>query len=219
MVGIVRLLARSLHAKNAHHKNRGKKNHRPENPESTPFAVGIGGKLWLSGSMQSYLIMTVLGADRPGLVSRLSEVVTRHGGNWLESRMARLAGQFAGVIRIEIPSDAVDELLLELQGPGASGLTVSAVREVAGPAVARRTISIEVVGADRPGIVRELSAAIARVQANIEELTTGLESAPMSGQLLFRAKGLVSIPEEVELAALHAAFESLGGDLTLDVTE
>ena len=169
--------------------------------------------------MQSYLIMTVLGADRPGLVSRLSEVVTRHGGNWLESRMARLAGQFAGVIRIEISSDAVDGLLMELQGPGSAGLTVSAVRELAVPLAARRTISIEVVGADRPGIVRELSAAIAQAQANIEELTTGLESAPMSGQPLFRAKGLVSIPENIELAALNAAIEGLGGDLTVDVSE
>jgi glycine cleavage system regulatory protein len=219
MVGEVRLLGRSLHAKNAHHKNRGKKNHRPENALSTPIAVGIGGELWLVGAMQSYLIMTVLGADRPGLVSRLSEVVTRHGGNWLESRMVRLAGQFAGVIRIEIPTDAVDPLLMELQSTGAAGLTVSAVREVVEPAVTRRTLCIEVVGADRPGIVRELSAAIARAQANIEELTTGLESAPMSGQPLFRAKGLVSIPEEVEISALHAAFDGLGGDLTVDVNE
>lgn len=171
--------------------------------------------------MQSYLIMTVLGADRPGLVNLLAEAVARHGGNWLESRMARLAGQFAGVIRIECPTAAADALLLELRMPvaaGEAGLTVTAVRECVQVVAARRTLEVDVLGADRPGIVRELSAAIARADGNIEELVTGLESAPMSGHPMFRAHGVVSIPENADQSVLIAAIESLGGDLTVDVT-
>lgn len=168
--------------------------------------------------MHCYLIMTVLGADRPGLVSSLADTVAKHGGNWLESRMARLAGQFAGIVRIECPSDTVDELLRELQSPGVSGLTVQAVRELAGDAPARRTVGVDVVGNDRPGIVRELTAAIAGAGGNVEELTTGLESAPMSGHPMFRAKGVVSLPENAEASVLTAAIESLGGDLTVDIT-
>jgi glycine cleavage system regulatory protein len=168
--------------------------------------------------MQCYLIMTILGGDRPGLVRSLADTVAKHGGNWLESRMARLAGQFAGIVRIECPAAAVDELLRELQKPGIPGLTVQAVRELAGEAPARRTLGVEVVGNDRPGIVRELTAAIAGAGGNVEELTTGLESAPMSGHPMFRAKGVVSIPENAETSALTAAIESLGGDLTVDIT-
>lgn len=78
---------------------------------------------------------------------------------------------------------------------------------------------VEVVGRDRPGIVRELSAAVAAAGGNIEELTTGLESAPMSGQPMFRAHGLVSVFEGIEPATLAAAFDALGGDLTVDLTE
>jgi glycine cleavage system regulatory protein len=167
--------------------------------------------------MQSYLIMTVLGGDRPGLVSSLADIVARHGGNWLESRMARLAGQFAGIVRIECPAGSVDALLRELQSPGVPGLTVHAVREPAGEAPARRTVGVEVVGNDRPGIVRDLTCAIAGAAGNVEELTTGLESAPMSGHPLFRARGVVSIPENADVAALTSAIESLGGDLTVDV--
>ncbi len=167
--------------------------------------------------MHCYLIMTVLGSDRPGLVSSLADTVARHGGNWLESRMARLAGQFAGIVRIECPAGAVDELLRELQSPGVPGLTVHAVREPAGEASVRRTVGVEVVGNDRPGIVRDLTTAIAGAGGNVEELTTGLESAPMSGHPLFRAKGVVSIPENTDVSALTAAIESLGGDLTVDV--
>ena len=165
--------------------------------------------------MKSYLVMTVLGNDRPGLVSSLADTVARHGGNWLESRMARLAGQFAGIVRIECAPDTVDALIQELQIPG---LTITAVREQEDDPVARRTLIVDVVGNDRAGIVRELSAAVANAGGNIEELTTGLESAPMSGHPMFRAHGIVSIPENTATEVLIAAIECLGGDLTVDVS-
>lgn len=168
--------------------------------------------------MNCFLIMTVLGPDRPGLVSSLSEIVARHGGNWLESRMSRLAGQFAGIVRIEIPDSTVGALLLELQGPSAAGLTVQTAREDLREIPARSTLAIDVVGNDRPGIVRELTAAIAKAGGNVEELTTGLESAPMSGHPLFRARGHISISGGADVATLVSAIESLGGDLTVDVT-
>jgi glycine cleavage system regulatory protein len=168
--------------------------------------------------MQTYLIMTVLGSDRPGLVRSLADTVARHGGNWLESRMARLAGQFAGIVRIECPSANADALLLELQTPGIPGLTIQAARESAVETPQRRTLHVEVVGNDRPGIVRELTAAIAGAGGNVEELTTGLESAPMSGHPMFRARGVISIPENAEPSVLTASIENLGGDLTVDVT-
>lgn len=167
--------------------------------------------------MNMSIVMTVLGSDRPGLVNSLAATVASHGGNWLESRMARLAGQFAGIVRIECPAGNSDALIAELQAPHSSGLTVITIREEAQAPASRRTLSVEVVGLDRPGIVRELSAAISRVQGNIEELTTGLESAPMSGQPMFRAHGVISIAGSAEIADLTAAIESLGGDLTVDV--
>lgn len=168
--------------------------------------------------MNISIAMTVLGSDRPGLVNSLAATVASHGGNWLESRMARLAGQFAGIVRIECPAETVDALIRELQTPDPSGLTILAVREGTPSPLSRRTLVVDVVGNDRPGIVRELSAAIAGAGGNIEELTTGLESAPMTGQAMFRARGIISIPENAEATALSTAIESLGGDLTVDVT-
>lgn len=168
--------------------------------------------------MQSYLIMTVLGNDRPGLVSSLADTVTLHGGNWLECRMAHLAGQFAGIVRIECPSAAVDGLLRELHSPAIPGLTVQAVRQAVEAPATRRTLTVDVLGNDRQGIVRELTTAIAKAGGNVEELTTGLESAPMSGYPLFRARGIISIPENVEPSVLTSAIEGLGGDLTVDVS-
>ena len=41
------------------------------------------------------LVVTVIGKDRPGLVELVSAVVEEYGGDWVESRMSRLAGEFA----------------------------------------------------------------------------------------------------------------------------
>jgi len=168
--------------------------------------------------MNESLVMTVLGKDRPGLVSSLADTIASHGGNWLESRMAKLVGQFAGIIRIECAADAVDALIKDLQNPNSLGLTIFVVSEEAASPPARRTLEVDVVGNDRPGIVRELSAAIAKAGGNIEELTTGLESAPMSGHPMFRAHGVISIPEDADTAALISIIGNLGGDLTVDVS-
>lgn len=168
--------------------------------------------------MKSYLVMTVLGTDRPGLVRSLSDTVAEHGGNWLESRMARLAGQFAGIVRIECEADRADSLVEKLQAAD-TGLTILAVKEEPEETSAsRRLVTVDVLGNDRPGIVRELSSAIVSAGGNIEELTTGLESAPMSGHPMFRARGVVSIPEETETTTLTDAIEKLGADLTVDLS-
>jgi glycine cleavage system regulatory protein len=168
--------------------------------------------------MSSFLVLTLLGNDRPGIVNSLADIVSAHGGSWLESRMARLAGQFAGIARIQCPPDAVDALLQALGPNCVPGLAVQVVREDVAEVAPCRTLVVDVVGNDRPGIVREFTAAIAMAGGNVEELTTGLESAPMTGQTMFRAHGVVSVPEETETATLITAIENLGGDLTVDLS-
>jgi len=168
--------------------------------------------------MQTSLVMTVLGADRPGLVRALADVVNEYGGSWLESRMARLAGQFAGVVRVACPADRASDLAAALKALKTLGLTVQTVRDEAADAGERVTLRVEVTGSDRPGIVSALSAAIASAGGNVEELMTGLESAPMSGHPLFRASGVVSLTPGGDSAALIAAIEKLGGDLTVDIS-
>ena len=81
----------------------------------------------------------------------------------------------------------------------------------------RRMVRIEVMGNDRPGIVRELTTAISQAGGNVEELSTGLESAPMSGHPMFRAQGIVAISPEDSLDKLQEAIEQLGEDLTVDL--
>ena len=48
---------------------------------------------------------------------------------------------------------------------------------------------MEIIGQDRPGIVREISAALARAGVNVEEFSSEVASGPMSGETIF--KGLI----------------------------
>ena len=59
--------------------------------------------------MQIHMLISFIADDRPGLVKSLSEVVNAHQGNWLESRMAKLSGKFAGVVRVAVPEERVGE--------------------------------------------------------------------------------------------------------------
>ena len=167
--------------------------------------------------MRVSIVMTVLAEDRPGLVRTLSETIATHGGSWQESRMARLAGQFAGILRVECPEAEADPLLASLARLESQGLAVQARRERNTTATAGESFALDVVGNDRPGIVRALSAAIAAAGANVEELSTALESAPMSGHPIFHATGRVSLAANADPAELIAAIENLGPDLSVSV--
>jgi glycine cleavage system regulatory protein len=170
------------------------------------------------GEMKSCLVMTLLGPDRPGLVRSLSSAVVDHGGNWLESRMARLAGHFAGILRVECPPEMVEALVATLRGFAKDGLSVQTVVEQAGDRGDRKQWHIDVVGNDRPGIVKQLATAIVGAGGNVEELITGLESAAMSGHPIFRARGVVSLPQDADEQAMVSAIEHLGPDLAVEIS-
>lgn len=169
--------------------------------------------------MKTCVVMTVLAPDRPGIVKTLSEVVASHGGNWLESRMARMAGQFAGIVRVECEDADADGLVGALGALGAEGFSIQAQREAHAEDRKRELLTLDVVGNDRPGIVRALSAAIMAAGANVEELYTSLESAPMAGHPIFHAKGIVSLADGKLPGPLIASIEGLGEDLAVTVGE
>ena len=161
--------------------------------------------------------MTIIGPDRTGLVESVARVVADHGGNWLESRMCRLGGEFAGILRVELPADKKQPLLEALQK--ISGLTVVVQPGTAIPVATHgRPVKLEVVGHDRPGIVREITRALARANVNVEEFSSEVASAPMSGETLFKAAARLQLPENCDLAALKKELEKIAADLLVDVS-
>ena len=173
--------------------------------------------------------MTVIGADRPGLVQMVAARVADHGGNWLESRMCRLGGQFAGILRVEVAQQKRDELVntlrtLEVDGlrviihaEGAPGAPTAPDAKLAGGDRAGALATVELIGHDRPGILRSVSSVFAAHGVNVEELSSERVNAPMDGGLLFQARATVFVPANVKLGAVRADLEKLAADLMVDL--
>lgn len=167
--------------------------------------------------MNKRLVMTVIGTDRPGLVESVAAVVADHEGNWLESRMSRLGGQFAGILRVEVPPAREKELVAALKQMGERGLTVVVQPDQVRQQAAVRMYVLEIVGQDRPGIVREISSALAAHNVNVEELETECVSAAMSGESLFKAHATLGVPREADLGAVRSKLEKIAEDLIVEL--
>lgn len=167
-----------------------------------------------------HVVVTFTGRDRPGVVHRLAAVVRDHGANWEESRMAHLAGRFAGILELRVPTGGLVALRAELEALAGEDLRilVDAGEEGPEPPVARR-MRLTCTGNDRLGIVRDLSAILVEHGVNILDLSTSAEEAPMSGGFVFRAAATIDLPETLARPTLRRALERLGDDLLVELTE
>lgn len=169
------------------------------------------------------LVLTVIGDDRSGLVEALAAVVSRHDGNWDRSSMARLGTKFAGIVELTVPESGVDALVGDLGSVEADGLldiTVERVGEPAGadaPPDADARWELQLVGHDRPGIVHEISQALARNGVSIDELQTSTSSAPMSAERLFEATATLVVVSDHDLDRLRGELEALANELMVDI--
>lgn len=168
--------------------------------------------------MQSSFIVTFIGDDRPGLVEQLSSAIERCGGNWQESRLSQLGGKFAGLVLVTLAEDAGDTLEQALKGLANSGISVRVTpASVAAAPAAGQRITLAVLGPDRPGIVREISRALAAEQVNVIDMESEVSSAPMSGEPLFRAEILAEIPRGASQEALTDALDGIAEQMTLEI--
>ncbi|MFB7249834.1 glycine cleavage system protein R [Microbacterium sp. NPDC056234] len=163
------------------------------------------------------LILTVVGSDRPGLVAAVADIVDEHGGNWENSQLAELAGAFAGVIQVSVPDDSRADLTAALRElDGLLTVTVHAGSDAADDAQAR-PITVQILGNDRPGIVREVSAVLRTHELSIESMTTETRDAAMAGGRLFEASVVAEVPASADLDALRADLERLTTELQVDI--
>jgi glycine cleavage system regulatory protein len=169
--------------------------------------------------MNVSLVITVIGPDRAGIVSTLADCGREFDANWAESRMASLAGQFAGIVRWQVPAEKVEQMAVALRELEASGLRILIAKGEGAPgAPERRLINLELVGHDRPGIVHEVARTFSDHGVSIEDLHTELTSGAWSGEQLFKATALLSVPGALSIDGLRRALESLANELMVDLT-
>lgn len=167
--------------------------------------------------MTSYLVLTLIGDDKPGLVESLAKTIAEHSGNWLESNMSQLAGKFAGILKVSV-ADENREALIKALNTMPHGLKLI-VEQAASPATigAPVTIELSLVGNDRPGIIKEISQALASLHINVESLITTCAPAPMTSSELFTAKATINVPPTLEIDHLKNELEKLADDMIVEI--
>lgn len=168
--------------------------------------------------MSKLVILTVIGSDRPGLTQALAEAVLEAGGNWMESHLARLGGKYVGSVLVEVPTDQLDRLRQAVERVDQAGLHVALVDAGDGAPGRGETLQLDLIGQDRPGIVREVTAVLAKMGVNIEDLATSTQNSSMSGARLFRADARLTLPAGVTETQVRAALERISGEIMVDFT-
>lgn len=168
--------------------------------------------------MISSLVFTFIGPDQPGLVEKLAQTVAANEGNWLESRMSQLAGQFAGIVRIGIAEEQLAPLADALQALSSDDLTITVQRYPGTrPPRASQTQRLSIVGNDRPGIVNEVARALASHRINVCEMNTNITSAPMTAEALFEATADIELPANFRLSDLQDQLDAIADQLSIDI--
>lgn len=167
--------------------------------------------------MNTQLVLTVLSDDRPGVVEQLAQTISQHHGNWLESRMAQLAGKFAGILQVAVAQEHQHQLQTALNDLNNKGFKIVVDNAVNTSKPEYREFSFSVVGNDRPGIVREIAQAFAARHINMGELETACSSMPWSGEPLFEATGVIEVPKAVDMNELYDYLDKIADDLAVDI--
>ncbi len=165
-----------------------------------------------------YMVLSAVGADRPGLIEKVASLIHVAGGNLEDSRMAILGGEFALILlfsghpsSVERVQSGCDVLARELD------LTVS-LRPTTGQASNRDYLPyrLRVSGMDRPGIVARVSTVLSRHTVNVSALDSSLINAPLSGTPMFQVDCRLQIPSRVGMKALRTDLGSLCEEENLD---
>ncbi|MGK2310263.1 glycine cleavage system protein R [Cutibacterium sp. V947] len=163
------------------------------------------------------LLLTAVGADRAGLVSDLSETIANYDGNWLDSRMARLAGAFAGIVLVDVDASKVEPLKADLGSLEARGLRLTVTDTTPQDDENEAILVVHLVGHDHPGIIHKVTATMARLGVTIDDMSTGLREAPMGDGILFEARVQCRITNATTLEDLRSELESIATEIMVDI--
>jgi glycine cleavage system regulatory protein len=165
------------------------------------------------------LVVLVVGPDRPGIVRQIAERAQRHGANWAASRMTSVAGEFAGLVHLEVPRASVQPLTETMRALETAGLRVVVEASDASSAAPPgfRAYELQLVGEDRAGIVSQLTNLLAERGVSIDSLQTDIQRGGAGGRATFRVAASVLVPKSVDVGSLKGELDVLAQKLALDI--
>lgn len=172
-----------------------------------------------AASATTALIVTVLGADRPGIVSLLADRAQRFGASWTNSRMSHLSGEFAGMVQLEVPPESADGLVAALKDLESTGLRVAITKsEGKANTAGQRLMTIDLVGGDQIGIVSKLATALSERNISIEHIETAtVQGTAPTKPTSFKVHADILVPKSVEDADLRQVLDALASEMTMDI--
>ncbi len=167
------------------------------------------------------VVATVYAEDRPGIVRTLSDTALKYNANWQQSSLSRLCGQFTGIVHFEVTKDKRDALEAALTDLSEQDIHVAirANAKVKSDDDEVNALTIMVEANDRPGIVQEITQALADDNVNVDNIDTEVTSASMAGYMLFRAHLSLAMPDDMTEGDLEEILEGVSDDLMVSVLE
>ena len=162
-------------------------------------------------SERDFLLLSATEPDRLGLVAELTRFIAEKGCNVEDSRIVVLGGYAGLMALVSGDPDALKDLVDGLDELRARHGIRLAPRRVASRRSAQAAAPEMVVHAhaiDHPGIIHALSDIVRQFGGNILELESASESAPQSGEPLFRLRMTVRLPPTVNSADLWRELET-----------
>lgn len=170
---------------------------------------------------EQFVVLSVLGPDRPGLVADLTAYVNDREGSVEESRMLILGAEFGVLVLVSGSSGSVDRVVDEVDQLKAKTGADVIVRRTKSPEEHRRgqlkPVMITAESFDRVGIVRAIAGKIHQLGLNIVDLETSSMDAPFTGAQLFKIEARVDVPRGTTMAQIRDAMEQVGAAEHLDV--
>ena len=164
------------------------------------------------------LVVTIVGADRHGIVSLLAERAQQFGANWAASRMTRLAGEFAGMVHFEVPRENADAMAAALRALESNGLQVVIARSDGNALPSDlRSVELELVGEDRVGIVSSLTRMLAQRSISIENIHTEIVRSGGAGKQTFKVQAQLLVPAALSVDELRAELGALASEMMVDI--
>jgi glycine cleavage system transcriptional repressor len=166
------------------------------------------------------VVLTGVGRDRVGIVAELAQVLYEQGCNLLDSSMTQLRGEFALILMVELDG-SISQLEKRLAALEAQlGMKIH-VRELAEDELRdavqdeQNQFMVSVYGADKPGIVANVTRALAERRLNITDVQTKSTGAASKVFLMILE---VSAPVSVSAFDVEKQLKAIGAELSVDIS-
>lgn len=169
----------------------------------------------------NHFALTIVGRDRPGIVSQVTEILFKQGCNLADSSCSILGGQFAMILILGHPEFTGRESFGDAFNPLEDADLTVALRVLKPGGEIRSKIEgdlcmISVYGSDKPGIVYRVANVLGEKNVNISDLNTklvGTEERPVYVMVIEAA-----LPENIGEEDVNNWLAPIRDDLQVDIS-